>query len=79
MIKVKLTSDAGEVHKKSSVILSGIFALITAFGPEIIAAWNLLPDSLRNALPDGMARWVATIAFLLIIASRYTHIKREPS
>lgn len=72
-MKIEPTNET-EVYKKSSVVLSAIFAFITAVGPEIIAAWGLLPDSMRDALPEGVARWVATGAFLLIIAGRYTHI-----
>jgi hypothetical protein len=76
MIRVSATNET-EVYKKSSVILSGSFAAITAFGPALLDAWNAAPPALRDALPDGVARWVATVAFLLIIVARHSSIKTD--
>lgn len=76
-MQVTITNETG-VWKKASVVLSGLFAFITAFGPMIIESWALIPDSLREALPDGVARWVSVIAFLLIIAGRYMYVKPTP-
>lgn len=76
-MKIEITNEQ-EVYKKSSVVLSAIFAFVSAFGPMIVDSWNLLPDSLKEALPDGVAQWVAVAAFLLVIIGRYTHIDLTP-
>lgn len=73
-MKIEITGDAPEVHKKSSTILTIIFAFITTVGPTIVDAWNFLPDDLKAALPEGAARWAATAAFLVLLAAKYTHV-----
>lgn len=73
-MQIKLSTD--DPLKKSSTIVSGILALITAFGPAIIESWSLLPDSMRDALPSGVAQVIAVVAFLLVIAARCTVIVR---
>lgn len=73
-MKIEVTADAAEVHKKSSTWLTIAFALITAVGPTIVDAWNFLPDDLKAALPEGAARWAATAAFLVLLVAKYTHV-----
>lgn len=73
-MKLSITNES-ELYKKSSVILSSVFALITAIGPTVLEAFNAMPPELRSALPEGPARWVATTAFVIIIIARITHFK----
>lgn len=74
---MKLTMADGwkQLHRKGTVIVASLFAAITAFGPTLLDAWNLLPQDLKNALPEGTARWVSTAAFLLLILVRYTALR----
>lgn len=76
-MKIEITGGAAEVHKKSSTILTVLFAFITAVGPTIVDAWNFLPDDMKAALPEGAARWSATAAFLVLLAAKYTHVTLE--
>ncbi|MBB3011617.1 hypothetical protein [Cupriavidus alkaliphilus] len=74
---MKLTMADGwkQLHRKGTVIVASLFAAITAFGPTLLDAWNLLPQDLKNALPEGTARWVSTAAFLLLVLVRYTALR----
>lgn len=74
---MKLTMADGwkQLHRKGTVIVASLFAAITAFGPTLIDTWNLMPQDLKNALPEGTARWVSTAAFLLLIFVRYTALR----
>lgn len=76
-MKFSITNET-DLYKKSSVILSSVFAVIAAVGPAILETFNSLPPDLRDALPYGPARWVATVAFLLILVARCTHFEMAP-
>lgn len=60
----------GRAWRLASVQLSALFAAIFAIGPELIHAWAFVPESLRAALPEGTARWVAAGAFGLVLLGR---------
>ena len=78
-MKFKLTLADGwqQLHKKGTVILSTALAGISAFGPEIRAAWRNLPDDLRSIIPAHTQQAIAyAILFASIVAVRYTAIKR---
>ena len=74
---MKLTMADGwkQLHKKGTVIVASLFAAITAFGPTLVDTWNLMPQDLKAALPEGTARWVSTAAFILVIFVRYTALR----
>jgi hypothetical protein len=76
-MKIALADNWRELHKRSTVIAASAFAALTAFGPTLIDAWNMVPSDLKAALPEGTARWVSVTAFLLMIFFRYTKIERK--
>jgi len=65
------------LHTKGTVIVSGALAVVTACGPAIVEAWNSMPPDLKTLLPQGVQRWAALAAFLLIIVVRYTAVRRK--
>ncbi len=77
MARITLADGWKRLHTKGTVILASAFAAVTAFGPMIIDAWNFLPSDMKDALPEGTARWVSTIAFLLILVVRYTAMRPD--
>lgn len=76
-MKLTLADGWKQLHKKGTVILASFCAAVTAFGPTLIDTWNLMPQDLKSALPEGTARWVSTAAFLLLIVVRYTALRRR--
>lgn len=76
-MQISITNETG-VYKKASVVIAGFFAALFALGPVIIESWALIPDSMRDALPEGVAQGVSTLACLLVIAGRYVHFKAKP-
>lgn len=76
-MKISLADNWRELHKRSTVIAASAFAALTAFGPMLIDAWNMVPSDLKAALPEGTARWVSVTAFVLMIFFRYTKIERK--
>lgn len=77
MMNLKLTMADGwkQLHKRGTVILASVFAAVTAFGQTLVDTWNLMPQDLKAALPEGTARWVSTAAFVLLIVVRYTALR----
>ena len=57
-------------HKLASVRMSVFFAALFGVGPDLLHAWHFIPEDLKNALPDGMSRWIALSAFLLVLLGR---------
>lgn len=76
-LRLTLADNWRQLHRKGTVLLASFFAALTAFGPTLIDTWNLMPSDLKNALPEGTARWVSTVAFLLLIVVRYTSVRRK--
>jgi len=74
---IRMAEGWKSLHKKSTVIAASAFAAVTAFGPSLIDAWNMVPPDLKAALPEGTARWVSTAAFVLLIFFRYTKIEKK--
>lgn len=72
--KIALIDDWRRAHRFSSVRLSGAAAIVFGLGPSLLGAWAALPDDLKAALPSGWARVIATVAFVLVTAARYTKI-----
>ncbi len=75
-MKLTLADNWRQLHKKGTVILASFFAAVTAFGPTLVDTWNLMPQDLKAALPEGTARWVSTAAFMLVIFVRYTALRK---
>jgi hypothetical protein len=76
-MKLTLADNWRQLHKKGTVIFASLCAMITAFGPSIIDAWNALPPDLKGWLPQGISRYMAIGAFLLTIIIRYTAVRRQ--
>lgn len=64
------------LHKRGTVIVSGSLAVVTACGPAIIEGWNSMPPDLKALLPQGIQRYAALAAFVLIVAVRYTAVRK---
>lgn len=67
---MRLVDDWKNAWKWASVQISTGAALVFAIGPDLLAAWGLLPQDLKSALPDGSARWISAAAFLLVLLGR---------
>jgi hypothetical protein len=79
-LRDRLVEDWRRAHKWASVRLSTIgaalFSALAAF-PQIGAeAWNALPASLRERLPDHITQWIAAALFASVILARI-HQKQE--
>lgn len=69
-MKIKLIEDWKQAHHLGSVQTSAVLAAIFAFGPELLRAWSALPDDLKNLLPQGWGRVIATAGFVIVLLSR---------
>ncbi|HEP6279545.1 TPA: hypothetical protein VDA67_006058 [Burkholderia vietnamiensis] len=64
------------LHRRGTVIVSGALAIVTAAGPAVVDAWNSMPPDLKALLPQGVQRYAALAALLLILVVRYTAVRR---
>lgn len=74
-LRLSMADNWKQLHKRGTVILASVCAAVTAFGPTLVDTWNLMPQDLKAALPEGTARWVSTAAFVLLIVVRYTALR----
>lgn len=58
------------------MIVSGALAIVTTAGPAIVDARNSMPPDLKALLPQGVQRYAAIFAFMLILVVRYTAVCR---
>ncbi|MCR1769071.1 hypothetical protein B7760_02011 [Burkholderia glumae] len=75
-LKIGMADGWRDLHKRGTVIVSGSFAIVTACGPAIVDAWNSMPLDLKALLPQGIQRWAAMAAFVLILVVRYTAVRK---
>ena len=75
-MKLKLIDEWRQAHKFSSVRLSGLMAVMLGAGPALLDAWREIPDDLKEALPHGWARWIATAGFVLVTLARMTRVEK---
>lgn len=75
-MKIGLADNWRVLHRRGTVLAAGAFGAITALGPALLNAWAFIPQDLKDALPHGTARIVATVAFALIIVVRYTAVRK---
>lgn len=75
-MKLKLIDDWRQAHKLSSVRISSLMAVAIGAGPALLDAWRELPDDLKDALPHGWARWIATAGFVLVMLARMTRLEK---
>lgn len=74
--KITLADNWKTLHRRGTVIVSGALAVVTAAGPAIVEAWNSMPADLKELLPQGVQRYAALVAFVLILVVRYTAVRR---
>jgi hypothetical protein len=73
-LRVRLSADIGELHKKLSTWVALVFAAVLGFGPTLIDTWNFIPEDLKAALPQGTSRVVSAVGFILVLAARSIHV-----
>lgn len=74
--RIGLADGWRDLHKRGTVIVSGALAVVTAAGPALVEAWNSMPADLKELLPQGVQRYAALVAFMLILVVRYTAVRR---
>jgi|GEM_PF-4454079 len=68
-----------DVHKLAPVRISTVMAALFGLGPILLDAWSAVPDDLRNALPHGWGRVIATSGFVLVVlAHLFVPTERPP-
>lgn len=75
-MKLKLIDEWRQAHKLASVRASGALAFVFGAGPALLDAWRQIPDDLKDALPHGWARWIATAGFVLVLLARMTRVEK---
>lgn len=76
-MKLRLIDDWHKSWKLASVQLSAGFAFLFSIGPDLLHAWAFIPQDLKDALPEGTARWVAVVAFGLVVLGRVFKLERK--
>lgn len=76
-MKLTLADNWRQLHRKGTVIFATLCAALTAFGPSIIEAWNMMPPDMKGWLPPEWGRYLAIAAFVLTIVIRYTALRRK--
>ncbi|WP_042295883.1 DUF7940 domain-containing protein [Paraburkholderia bannensis] len=75
--KITLADDWQRLHRRGTVIVSGAFGLVSAFGPVLRDAWRSMPDDLKTVIPAHVQQAIAyAILFATIIGVRYTTVRR---
>lgn len=75
--KITLADDWQRLHRRGTVIVSGAFGLVSAFGPVLRDAWRNMPDDLKTVIPAHVQQAIAyAILFATIIGVRYTAVRR---
>ncbi|WP_322092905.1 glycoside hydrolase family protein [Paraburkholderia bannensis] len=70
--KITLADDWQRLHRRGTVIVSGAFGLVSAFGPVLRDAWRSMPDDLKTVIPAHVQQAIAyAILFATIIGARY--------
>lgn len=70
---MKLIDNWRQAHKMRSVQIAGLAGTLIALGPDIIAAWQTIPDDLKALLPAGVSRWTAVGVLALVVLARLQH------
>lgn len=76
---MRLVDDWKSAWKWATVQISTGAALLFAVGPDLLAAWGLMPSDLKAALPDWSPRWIAAVTFLLVVLGRIFTITPKPA
>lgn len=74
----RLIDDWQNAHKLGSVQISSVLAVIFGAGPALFDAWGSLPPDLKDCLPHGWARWIATFGFVLVVIARLVKADSGP-
>lgn len=76
-LRLRLIDDWRKAYKFASVQLAAVFTFLFGLGPSLVNSWSFIPDDMKNALPQGMARWIALAALGLILFGRVTKLERK--
>ncbi|WLE58400.1 hypothetical protein GIY62_14820 [Burkholderia plantarii] len=74
-MKIQLIDEWRRAHRFGSVQLSAGLAAVFGAGPALFDAWRMVPDDLKDALPHGWPRVIATVGFLLVLGARLVQVK----
>ncbi|WP_347473218.1 N-acetylmuramoyl-L-alanine amidase (plasmid) [Acinetobacter thermotolerans] len=76
---MKLIDNWKESYKlltvKLGAILSAFFTLLILFSEQLVYLWNLIPQQLKDMIPDNAAAWVGGI---IAIAMTLARLKKQP-
>jgi len=68
-MKIQPIAEWRRAHRLTSVRICALMAAIFGIGPALLSAWAALPSDLKDALPHGWSRAIATLGFILVLAS----------
>lgn len=76
-LRLRLIDDWRKAYKFATIQFATFFVFLFGLGPSLVNSWSFIPDDLKNALPQGTARWLALAAFLLTLLGRVTKLDRK--
>lgn len=76
-LRLRMIDDWRKAYKFATVQFAAAFTFLFGVGPDLIHSWSFIPDDLKNALPQGMARWIALVAFGIILFGRVTKLESK--
>jgi len=77
--ELRLADNWRELHKRGTVVYTGVLGAVSALGPVIREAWRGMPDDLKSVIPAHVQQAIAyTILFATIIGVRYASVRRVP-
>lgn len=76
-MKLRLIDEWKHSWKLASAQLAAGFAFLFSIGPDLLHSWAFIPQDLKDALPEGTARWVAVAAFVLVLLGRVFKLERK--
>jgi len=68
-MKIQAIAEWRQAHRQMSVRIAASMAVIFGIGPTLLGAWASLPPDLKEDLPHGWSRGIATLGFILVLAS----------
>lgn len=76
--RIRMAEGWRGLHKKSSVVMSGLAGLIIPGATALREAWASMPPDLKAVIPQSMQQAISyTILAGIFIACRYTAIERK--
>ena len=76
---MKLINDWKQSYKyltvKLGAILRAFFTLLILFSEQLVYLWEVIPQQLKDMIPDNAAAWVGGI---VAIAMTLARLKKQP-